>query len=201
MITLGLIGGIGSGKSTVASFFAQRGAGVIDADAIGHRVLDLPNVKESLRKRWGDGVFLPNGEPDRKAVAALVFAPTESENRELAFLTALTHPLIQSEIEAELRRLKGTPLIILDAALLLETEWKTNVDRIVFVDAPRDIRLQRVRTRGWTEAQFDAREAAQLPLEFKKSKADWIVDNSGTMTKTLGEVERVIHDCLPPQAS
>ena len=190
MQTLGLIGGIGSGKSLVASLFAQLGAGVIGADAIGHRVLGLPAVKETLRQRWGNGVFQPNDEIDRKAVAALVFVPTESGRRELEFLTALTHPLIHNAIEEELK-LAETPLAVLDAALLLETDWKTNVDRVVFVDAPRNIRLQRVLNRGWTESQFDAREAAQLSVELKKAKADWIIDNSGSIEETFDQVKTI----------
>ena len=193
MQTLGLIGGIGSGKSLVASLFAQLGAGVVDADAIGHRVLALPTVKETLRQRWGNGVFQPNDEIDRKAVAALVFAPPKSDRRELEFLTALTHPLIHNDIEAELRQsqLVGMPLAVLDAALLLETDWKTNVDRIAFVNAPRNIRLQRVLNRGWTEPQFDAREAAQLSVELKKAKADWIIDNSGSIEETLDQIKTI----------
>ena len=194
MFTLGLIGGIGSGKSTVASLFARLGAGVVDADAIGHRVLTRPEVKETLRERWGNDVFLSNGELDRKAVAATVFTQTEDGNRKLEFLTDLTHPLIQSDIAEELHRLElaGTAIAVLDAALLLETDWKTGVDRIVFVDAPRNIRLQRILQRNWTETQLDAREAMQLPLEFKKSLADWIIDNSRTMEETLHQIETIL---------
>ena len=193
MQTLGLIGGIGSGKSTVASLFAQWGAGVVDADAIGHRVLCFSEVKAAIEQRWGRGVFTPNGDLDRKAIADRVFSSTESELRELEFLTSLTHPIIKREIDAELQRLEseGTPIAVLDAALLLETDWKTNVNYIVFVDAPRNIRLQRALRRGWTEAQFDAREATQLPLEFKKAKADWIVDNSKNIAQTLDGVKAV----------
>jgi len=193
MQILGLIGGIGSGKSTVAGLFAQWGAGVVDADTIGHRVLRLSKVKTAIEQRWGLGVFGPNGDIDRKAIADRVFSPTESELRELEFLTSLTHPIIKREIDAELQRLESaeTPVAVLDAALLLETDWKTNVHYVVFVDAPRNVRLQRALRRGWTTAQFDAREATQLPLEFKKTKADWIVDNSGNFAQTLDEVQTV----------
>ena len=193
MQTLGLIGGIGSGKSTVAALFAQLGAGIVDADGIGHRVLCLPEVKAAIERRWGHGVIAPNGEPDRRAIADRVFSSTESGRRELEFLTALTHPIINREIDVELRKLESAecPIAVLDAALLLETDWKTRVDHIVFVDASRNVRLQRVLGRGWTEVQFDAREASQLSLECKKTKADWIVDNSENITKTLDEVQSI----------
>ncbi len=193
MITLGIIGGIGSGKSAVAALFGQLGAGVIDADALGHRVLRFPEVRDEIRKRWGDAVFDTDGELNRYEIAKRVFAATESGRRELEFLTLLTHPRIKHEIDTELRRLRenGATVAVLDAALLLETDWKTSVDRIVFVDTPRSIRLQRVRQRGWTEAQFDAREAAQLPLEAKKKQADWVVDNSRFLPETLDIIREI----------
>ena len=198
MQTLGLIGGIGSGKSTVAVLFAQLGAGVVNADVVGHRILRLPEIKTALEQRWGNGILDSTGELDRKAIAEYVFAPTEFGHRELAFLTALTHPLIKREIDSELRQLASAekPVAVLDAALLLETDWKTSVDRIVFVDAPRCVRLERILKRGWTESQFDAREAAQLPLEVKKAKADVIVDNSGNLPQTLDGVKRVWKDLI-----
>jgi len=193
MRTLGLIGGIGSGKSTVALLFIQLGAGVIHVDVIGHQVLCLSEVGAAIRERWGNGVFDENGEPDRKAIADIVFAPTEPGRRELAFLTELTHPIIRREIDSELRKqeLASKPAVVLDAALLLETNWKTSVDFIAFVDVPRSVRLERVLQRGWTEAQFDAREAAQLPLDVKKAQADAVIDNSGSIAQTFDAVKHV----------
>ena len=193
MQTLGLIGGIGSGKSTVAALFARLGAGVVDVDAIGHRILRLPEVGSVIEKRWGTDIFTPSGEPDRKAIAAHVFSPTETGRRELEFLTALTHPLIQREIVVERQRCAsdGPSVVVLDAALLLETDWKTDVDQIVFVEAPREVRLRRVLERGWTETQLTAREATQLPLDFKRAKAHWHIDNAGDIEKTFDEVKAI----------
>ncbi len=189
LFTLGLIGGIGSGKSTVARLFAQLGAGVIDADRIGHRVLLTPPIKDAVRTRWGNTVFDASGEVDRRAVAEIVFAQTESGRRELDFLKSLTHPLIRREIENEINAFEksGISVAVLDAALLLESDWQTAVDGIVFVDAPKNIRLERVLQRGWTEKQFDSREKAQLPLDVKKAAANWTVDNSGNLETTLDQ--------------
>lgn len=197
MLIIGLLGGIGSGKSTVADMFRELGAVNIDADRIGHQILLQADVKASARQRWGEDVFDARGELDRRKLAGRVFADPDDRTaggaRELQFLKSLTHPLIGKEIERQVREFQelDKPLVVFDAPLLLEANWDPIVDQTVFVDAPRPIRLARVLHRGWTESEFDAREAAQLGVEEKRLRADWIVDNAGSLDATLDQVREI----------
>ena len=177
MKLLGIIGGIGCGKSTVAELCQQSGAKVIDADDIGHQVLLLPEVKNIALKRWGIAVFKEDGEIDRRALASVVFF----DEQELAYLTTLTHPLIAEEIhrQREKHEQNGVPLCLLDAPLLLESGWGHFVDQIIFVEAPAEARWNRIKSRGWSKKEWQQREAAQLPVEEKKRRAAIVLDNSG----------------------
>jgi dephospho-CoA kinase len=177
---IGLIGGIGAGKSAAAAAFAHRGGAVIDADALGHRALARDDAKAWLVRRWGDRMLRPDGSPDRRAVAGIVFA----DPAERRALEAEVFPHIRRLAEAELEDAAGNPAVrfaALDAAVLLEAGWADACDRLVFVDAPRDVRVARVLARsGWTAADLDAREAAQLPAAQKRSRADAVLVNDGS---------------------
>jgi len=185
---LGLLGGVASGKSYVANLLAKHGAAVLDADRAGHQVLEQDEVKATLRQRWGDRVFTPTGEVNRKAVGEIVF----NDPTELKFLEAVTHPrigcLLQEQIELLLQQ--GAPAAVLDAPVMLKAGWDAMCDAIWFVDAPRPTRLQRALQRGWTEAQFDAREAAQESLDEKRRKATVVIDNAGDSEATAAAVAR-----------
>lgn len=196
MKTLGLIGGIGSGKSTVAKMFVDLGASVIDADAIGHQVLLTDDVKTVARRRWGDQVFDETGELDRRSLALIVFAGSPESEKELDFLKSLTHPLIGREIERRVRQWEvfGTAILVLDIPLLLEAKWDAHVDKVLFVDAPREVRLRRAMQRGWTEAEFTAREATQWPLDRKRARADFIVQNDDFLDSTLDQIRNIWHN-------
>ena len=196
MLTIGLIGGVASGKSLVAEEFRRLGAVVFDADRAGHEVLTEPEVKAALRHRWGASVFTPSGEVDRAAVAKIVFAPPNASHgpNELAWLEQLTHPRITAKMQAEIARLtneKKPPVLILDAPILLKAGWDRMCQQIVFVDASAELRLARARGRGWTAEQFAAREQAQEPLDYKMSRADLVIDNSGTPERTRQQVAKV----------
>lgn len=185
---LGLLGGVASGKSFVAGLLAEHGAAVLDADRAGHQVLEQDEVKAALRERWGPRVFTPTGQVDRKAVGEIVF----QDQAELEFLEAVTHPrigcLLQEQIEHLLQQ--GAPAAVLDAPVMLKAGWDAICDAIWFVDAPRPTRLQRALQRGWTEAQFAAREAAQESLDEKRRKADVMIDNAGSSQATAAAVAR-----------
>ena len=192
MHIIGLLGGVASGKSLVAQELARRGAVVLDADRAGHEALRLPQVEAAARHRWGAKVFGPDGHVDRPKLAQIVFAPPPKGGRERRYLEQLTHPeigrLLQQQIDAIA---PGTPLVVLDAALLFEAGWDKLCERLVFVDAPREVRRARALARGWTEDEFAAREDAQESLDFKYRRADVIIDNSGSPDHTQSQVERL----------
>ena len=194
MKILGLLGGVASGKSLVARQLAELGAVVLDADRAGHEALRLPRVEAAARQRWGDAVFGPDGHIDRSRLAKIVFAPPPDGPRERKFLESLTHPEIgrrlAAEAEAEAKK-TDCPLVVLDAALILEAGWDKLCDCFAFVDVPREVRLARALQRGWTEGDFAAREAAQESLDSKRARADVIIDNSGSAEHTQAQVQRL----------
>ncbi len=168
----GLTGGIGSGKSRVAAALRARGAVVIDADAVGHEVLEQPEVRRQVVDRFGPQVVhSPDGSIDRRALGCIVFADPSA----LRDLEAIVHPVMRrrfEEIIAREIREGAAPLVVLDAAILLEAGWDSLCDLIVFVDASLPIRLDRVaRSRGWTAELLQAREAAQWSCERKRARA------------------------------
>ncbi len=192
MHKIGVLGGVASGKSLVARQLTELGAGLLDADRAGHEVLDDPEVQLSLRHRWGDKAFGPDGRVDRSRVAEIVFAPQPAGGQERRFLENLLHPRIVRRLADEQRELaaQNYPAVVLDAPLLLEAGWDRLCDRLIFVDAARELRLARAAARGWTEEDVARREAAQLPLEVKRARADVSIDNSGTPQQTRAQVEQ-----------
>jgi len=190
---IGLIGGVASGKSLVAQQFAELGATVLDGDRAGHEVLRLEDVKEAIRQRWGNEVFDGNGEVIRPAVARIVFQPTDASRGELEFLERLTHPRIGEMLVNQLQQARddrAVPAIVLDAPVMVEAGWSNVCDKMVYVDAERELRLARARQRGWSEEDFARREGAQVSLDAKRAKADVTIDNSGTTEETRAQVER-----------
>lgn len=177
---LGLIGGIGAGKSTAARCFAARGGFVIDADKLGHVALEVPDVKRRLTERWGERALNPDGTANRRAIAGIVFdTPVER-----VWLEGVVFPQIGELAKAEILKAQTDPaarFVVLDAAVLLEAGWRAMCDKIVYLDAPRELRLKRLTARShWTDADLTAREAAQWPAERKKHQADSVVTNDGT---------------------
>jgi len=192
MILIGILGGVASGKSEVSSRLRSLGAAVLDADRVGHAVLREAEVRQAVQRRWGEAVLDAAGEIDRRKVAEIVFAAAPESRAELTFLEQLTHPLIGQRLQEQLAELhrEGVRAAVLDAPVMLKAGWDRLCQRIVFVDAPRDVRLARARQRGWTEADFAAREAAQEPLETKRSRADVTLDNSLTRQHLFAQVDR-----------
>jgi len=192
MHIIGLLGGVASGKSVVARQLAELGAGVLDADHAAHEVLRLPEVEAAAKARWGTEVFGPDGRIDRARLAKIVFAPGSEGSRERKYLEELTHPRIGRLLagQAESLAAAGTAAAVLDAPLLLEAGWDKLCDTLVFVDAPLSARQARASARGWTPADFTAREAAQQSPEAKRSCAQAVIDNSGSPQETQQQVER-----------
>jgi dephospho-CoA kinase len=183
MKTIGLVGGVASGKSLVAKLLVERGAGLLDADRAGHAVLaEDASVQRAIRERWGDEVFNEDGAVDRKAVARRVFAAGGAAEFDRRFLEDLLHPHIRRRLKSELAQFAAErrEVVVLDAALLFEAGWQTLCDFVVFVDAPRETRLSRALDRGWSAAEFDRRETAQWPVDDKRRAADFILSNHGS---------------------
>jgi dephospho-CoA kinase len=200
-LVLGLLGGIGSGKSAVAAEFARRGARIIAADQFGHEALRQPAVRDAIVRRWGEGVLDAEGQIDRRKVAAIVFRD-EAERRALE---GIVHPYIRRRIEQEVARAReeNARLIVLDAAVLLEAGWDNVCDRLVYVEAPRELRQARVTgKRGWTTKDWEDRELAQLTLTEKHARADHVISNSSTLEHLGRQVEELLrHWGLAPAAS
>jgi dephospho-CoA kinase len=166
---------------------------VLDADQAGHDVLREPAVISAIKHRWGEEVLDAEGQVRRGAVAKIVFdAGGEGERK---FLEQLTHPRIQMRIQQRIQQLQSgsvvPPVAVLDAALLFEAGWSRICDKIVFVDATDDKRQAWAATRGWTAAQLAERERAQLPIEVKRSRADFVIENRGSRDELRTNVERV----------
>lgn len=193
MKVLGIVGGVASGKSHVTKAFASLGAQVIDADQIGHAVLKDPDVKNQLIKRWGNQILDLQGEISRPAVGSLVFGDSSEAKQNRQFLESLSHPRIRSEINRQLERLRveNCPLVILDAALLIETGLIKLCDTVLFVEVSEPIRQQRALTRGWTQEQWQLREANQLPLAEKRAAAQFIIQNDGNEPLLHQQVKQV----------
>lgn len=193
MISVGLTGGIGSGKSTVASGFVDHGAVLIDADAIV-RSQQAPSspVFVEMVERFGDHIVAPDGTLDRGAVAAIVFNDPDA----LADLNAITHPPVRREIRRRLSELEPTDrLVVLDIPLLGEglaqgRRPRYQTSGILVVDTPTDIAVERlVTSRGFSADDARARIAAQLSREERLAIADWVIDNSGGLDELEAAIE------------
>ena len=192
MRIIGILGGVASGKSRWPGSLRELGAGVLDADRAGHEALRLPHVEAAARRRWGETVFGPDGRIDRARLAGVVFAPGPEAQRERKYLEQLTHPEIAGLLrrQADALAAAGVEIAVLDAPLLLEAGWDDWCEKTVFVEAPREVRLERAMARGWTKEDFAAREGVQESLDRKRERADVIIDNSGPPERTQAQVEQ-----------
>ena len=177
--TIGLAGGIGSGKSTVASILEELGARVICSDRLNHEELDSPEVLGQLQEWWGAGVLTSEGRADRAAIRQMVSSDPEARVR----LEQLVHPRIAARRRALMEQYAADPAVkavVWDSPLLFEAGLAGQCDRVIFVEAPREVRLDRVmRARGWTPEDLERLEKSQKPLDYKRDRADYrVVNNS-----------------------
>ncbi len=191
MLLIGLTGNIASGKSTVTHLLSERGATIIDSDILARRVVEVgTSAYREIVKRWGAEILAPDGTLDRAALRRRVFKdPVQLEE-----LNRLTHPEVvrlRDRLIADARR-RGDRMIVCDIPLLFERHLAGEFERIVLVDAPRPLRLERlVRERGLTETEAMDMIAAQMPAELKRARADFIIDNDGTLASLERHVEEV----------
>lgn len=190
-LQVGLTGNIGSGKSSVARLFAERGAVVIDADALAREATEDPAVLRELVTAFGEGI-LRDGKLARARLAAVVFDDLEARAR----LNAIIHPWVARERVARAAVLAArTPppaVVIHDVPLLFEVGLDAEMDKTVVVDAPLELRVARASTRsGLTADAVRARDAAQLPLAEKVRRADFVIDNSRGLGELEPQVEKI----------
>jgi dephospho-CoA kinase len=191
MFLVGLTGNIGSGKSTVAQLLSERGATIIDADVLARRAVEQgTEAYRAIAERWGTSIIAPDGLLDRGALRRIVF----SDPAELEQLNAIVHPEVERMRVAlvEQARQRGDRLVVCDIPLLFERRMTEKFDRIVLVDAPRPVRLERlVRERGLRETEAMDMIVAQMPAELKRARADFVIDNEGTLTQLDARVAEV----------
>jgi dephospho-CoA kinase len=186
---VGLTGGIGSGKSTVGRLLADRGAVVVDADALARDAV-APGTPgfDAVVAHFGSAVLKPDGSLDRPALARVVFADPD----ERANLEAVVHPVVRLRIAEVLAAHAGTDdVVVLDSPLLIETGAHADCDVVMVVTAPDDARVDRLVARGMDVADVRARIAAQMPLADKAALADVVVDNAGSPEDLAAEVGRL----------
>ena len=188
MLLVGLTGGIGSGKSTVSAMLAERGAVVIDADALTREV-QAPGgaAYQPIIDRFGDDILLADGTIDRPKLAAIAFA----DKATLKELEAIVHPEVGTLLTERLAEQSGTDhVVLLDVPLMVET-GRIPPGGMIVVDCPVDVAVQRlVEQRGMDEADARRRIAAQVSREDRLAKADFVVDNRGTREDLAREVDR-----------
>jgi dephospho-CoA kinase len=188
---IGLVGGIGSGKTTVAKLLAERGGLIVAADSIAHEALRDPRVRAKILARFGPDVIGPDGEVDRRKLGSIVFAD-EGARRDLE---SWVHPWVRRRAEELIAAADLDPqvgFIVLDAAVMLEAGWRDVYDQLIFVEVPRPIQLQRLQARGWTAEEIAAREQAQWPLTEKARWANAVIHNGGTLEETGRQIDELL---------
>jgi len=188
---IGLAGGIGAGKSTVARMLSELGAGVIRSDELAGDEINQPEVIAALRDWWGSDVLGEDGRVDRQKVASIIFADPAQRRR----LEALLHPRVQSRRAAlidEYEKDARLKAIVLDSPLLYEVDLDLICDAVVFVEAALPTREERSeKSRNWAPGELTRREKNQQPLDTKRARADYTVDNNSTLASLRRQVESV----------
>lgn len=193
MQVLGIVGAVASGKTLVSSILEEFGAVVLSGDEIAHQVLREPEIVRAIRERWGDSLLDDAGDVDRGRLATIVFGETEAARKELEFLEKLVHPRVAQRLRKALDQLQAeaAKIVVIDAALLMETDWQRHCERLIFVDAPPEIRQKYAAARSWDAGELTRREARQLPLESKRSRADYVIHNTGNLDQLCQEISRL----------
>ncbi len=184
---IGLTGGIGTGKTTVAKMFAELGAEIIDADDIGKQVV-APGTKinEALVEEFGADIRDAYGTIDRKKLASIVF----NDQKKLEALNKITHPQMIKLIKDKLKKLKGK-VVVIDAAVLFESGMQKMADKIVVVDCDEENQVARLVHKGMGAEEAKLRIKSQMPKSEKAAKADFVIDNNCSLEKTHEHVKKI----------
>lgn len=193
-ILLGLTGRIGTGKTEVARILKQRGALVISADAIGKSVVEKkPAVLKKLVRGFGEGILNKKGRLNRRKLGRLALANEESRRR----LNEIVHPFLLRELARQVNiSLKRSRLVVIDAALLIDWGWQKNVDKVILVEAPDKVCIQRLLKRGYSVTEAKARLSAQLPNSVLKEYADVVIPNGKSLEVLQVKVKQAMRHLL-----
>ena len=184
---LGITGALGAGKTAVAAMFSRHGFLHINADEIGHLLLEQPSIKKKIIRAFGIGI-LSGKTIDRANLRSVAF----SSHGRREELNRIIHPVIIQKIKSILRRAHGRDAII-DAALLVEAKSVSLVDKVIVVKASRKEREKRlIKERNWTRQEISKVAKSQLSQKKKMAYADWVVDNDGPLYKTKRQVDRIL---------
>jgi dephospho-CoA kinase len=190
---IGILGGVGAGKSTVAQEFVALGCRMIDGDAIGHELLRREDIRRQVLARWGQAVTASDGEVDRKALGAVVFASPA----ELTALNAILHPAIRQAMEQQIAQALADPAAtgaVVDAAVMMEAGWDDLCTDLVFVAVSDTQRAQRVLDqRGWERSEWQRREKSQISLDKKAERCNYIIDNRSSGPHLREQVRQIFH--------
>jgi len=198
MLVIGLVGGIGSGKSVATAMLAELGAEIINADLVGHEVYEpgKPGF-DAIVAEFGSDVVGPDERIDRKRLGALVFA----DSTRLARLNAIVHPLIRAEIERRVQQARGkgeARAVVVEAAILLEAGWRSLVDQVWVISARREDVLARLAAqRGMGVDETDARMAKQMTDAERRAAADVVIENSGSLDELRVRLEGLWQTLVP----
>ena len=189
MLKIAITGGAGSGKSMVARMFQELGAAVLDADEIAHQVVAVgAPAWGKLKEAFGPEFFLENGGLNRPLMARKVFADPHARTR----LNAIVHPYVCQEIRKRLEDLnrQGVKIVLVEVPLLFETGLEGGYDKVIVVDTDPQEQVRRLLTRDRREeAEIQGIIAAQMPLRDKAARADYVVDNRGSLEETRRQVQ------------
>jgi dephospho-CoA kinase len=196
MLRVGLTGGIGCGKSTVAAMMGELGCHIINADKMAHALIATGTPAcDEIRRQFGPGVFSADGSIDRARLAAVVFA----DARKLAALNAIVHPAVLSHIDKEFERLSESDprgVAVVEAALLIESGYHQRLDRLILVTCTREQQIERLTNpvfgRSMSPEQAAQRIAAQMTLEEKRKLAHEEIDCSGSLDYTRKQVQILV---------
>lgn len=191
MSYFGLTGGVATGKSTAARMFHALGAEIVDADRVGHEQLATSSpVFPEIVKRFGATILDDSGEISRQKLGALVFGDPER----LQQLNSIVHPRIIAEVEeraSQLAAQKFQAVILVDAALIFEAGIGGRFEKVIVTWCRPEQQLERLMNKGLSLEEAQRRIAAQIPVEEKKRRADFVIDSSGPLENTRGQIERI----------
>jgi dephospho-CoA kinase len=193
---IGILGGVGSGKSTVAELFTQLGCVVIDADKIAHGTLEEPGIKQKIVDFFGQKVLAASGQIDRKALADLAFGDKEKLSR----LNSIIHPLVLQRCERLIETYNSraqVKAIVLDMPLLLEAGWQNRCNRLIFIDCKDELRADRAKKIGiFNKNQLKIRENFQISLDNKAKVSDNTIDNNSDLSALVEQVTEIFSNII-----